>query len=198
MEITIRKSSKLSRALCLLAAITLLLTVGLFDSALAVTADEIDKRSDEALKRLYELEGGKEWADKAQGLLILPKVGKGALIVGIEHGKGALRIDDKTVDYYSLSSGSLGLQIGGQAKAIIIAFMTKESLEQFRASSNWEAGVDANIAMIAAGDGGSLTNISGKEPIQAIVFSVKGLLLDMSLRGAKFSKLDESKLDKKE
>ncbi len=198
MKIMIRKSSKISRALCLFSAITLLLTVGLLDSALAVTAEEIDKRSDEALVKLFEVEGGKEWADKAQGLLVLPKVGKGALIVGIEHGKGALRIDGKTVDYYGISAGSLGLQIGGQAKAIIIAFMTQEALEQFVASSNWEAGVDANIAMIKAGDGGSLTNISGKEPIQAVVFSVKGLLLDLSLRGAKFSKLDESKLDKKE
>ena len=166
MKIIFRKSSKISRALCLFSAITLLLTVGLLDSALAVTAEEIETRSDEALKNLYELEGGKEWADKAQALLILPKVGKGALILGIEHGKGALRVDGNTVDYYSLSAGSLGLQIGGQAKAIIIAFMTQESLEQFRASSNWEAGVDANIAMIQAGDGGSLTNISGKEPIQ--------------------------------
>ncbi len=189
-------SGKLSRSLCLIAGITMLLTVGLLDSALAVTADEIDKRSDEALKQLYELEGGKKWADKAAGLLVLPKVGKGALIVGIEHGKGALRIDGKTVDYYSLSAGSVGLQLGGQAKAIIIAFMTKESLEKFRASKNWEAGVDANIAMVKAGDGGSLSNITGKEPIQAIVFGVKGLLLDLSLKGAKFSKLDESKLDK--
>jgi lipid-binding SYLF domain-containing protein len=74
--------------------------------------------------------------------------------------------------------------------------MTKESLEKFRDSKNWEAGVDANIAMIKAGDGGSLSNITGKEPIQAIVFGVKGLFLDLSLKGAKFSKLDESKLDK--
>ena len=185
-------SGKLSRFVCLIAAITMLLTVGLLDSALAVSAGEIDKRSDEALKRLYELKGGKEFADKAAGLLIMPKVGKGALIVGFEHGKGALRIDGKTVDYYSLSAGSVGLQIGGEAKAIIIAFTTKESLEKFRASKNWEAGVDANIAMIKAGDGGSLSNITAKEPIQAVVFGVKGLLLDVSLKGAKFSKLDKS------
>jgi hypothetical protein len=116
MKINIRKSSKLSRALCLFAAITLLLTVGLLDSTLAVTADEINKRSDEALKRLYGLEGGKEFADNAEGLLIMPKVGKGALIVGFEHGKGALRIDGKTVDYYSLSAGSVGLQLAAKQK----------------------------------------------------------------------------------
>jgi hypothetical protein len=50
--------------------------------------------------------------------------------------------------------------------------------------------------MIAAGDGGTLSNISGKEPIQAVVFDVKGLFFDMSLKGGKFSKLDKSELNK--
>jgi lipid-binding SYLF domain-containing protein len=85
----------------------------------------------------------------------------------------------------------VGLQIGGESKDIIIAFMTTEALEQFRASKNWEAGVDGNIAIVAAGSGGALTNISGKEPIQAVVFDVKGLFFDLSLKGGKFSKLDK-------
>ena len=118
------------------------------------------------------------------------------LIAGIEHGKGALRIEGETVDYYSMSSGSVGLQIGGQARDIIIAFMTTAAMEQFRASNNWEASIDGNIAMVTAGDGGALTTISGKEPIQAIVFDVKGLFFDVSLKGGKFSKLDRSELDK--
>jgi hypothetical protein len=53
-----------------------------------------------------------------------------------------------------------------------------------------------NIAMVAAGDGGSLTNISGQEPIEAVVVDVKGLFLDMSLKGAKFSKLKDKDPDK--
>jgi lipid-binding SYLF domain-containing protein len=173
----------------------LLLSVGLLGSALAAGAEEIDAKADAALERLHNEQGGKEFAEKAKGLLIMPNVGKGALIVGIEHGKGALRIDGETVDYYSMSAGSVGLQIGGEAKDIIIAFLTTEALEQFRASKNWEAGVDGNIAVIAAGDGGTASNISTKEPITAIVFDVKGLFFDLSLKGGKFSKLDKSKLD---
>ena len=87
MKTNILTFDKSGRLLCLFVAITLLLTGGLLNSALAVTAEEIDKRADEALVKLYEVEGGKEWADKAQGLLVLPKVGKGALIVGFEHGR---------------------------------------------------------------------------------------------------------------
>lgn len=189
------KSGKLSRLFSLTAAISFLLCVGMLDSALAASAKEIDSKADAALERLYKLDGGKAFAEKAEGLLVM-YVGKGALIVGFEHGKGAFRIDGKTAEYYSLSAGSVGLQIGGEAKDVIIAFMTTEAMDKFRSSKNWEAGVDGNIAMIAAGDGGSLTNISGKEPIEAVVIDVKGLFLDMSLRGAKFSKLKDEDLDK--
>jgi lipid-binding SYLF domain-containing protein len=197
MKINILTSGKRSRLLCLIASITLLLSVGFLDSAIAeYNAEEIDAKADAALERLHNEQGGKEFAAKAKALLIMPSVRKGALIIGIEHGKGALRIGDKTVDYYSMSAGSVGLQIGGESKDIIIAFMTTAALEQFRASKNWEAGVDANIAIVAAGSGGALTNISGKDPIQAVVFDVKGLFFDFSLKGGKFSKLDESKLNK--
>lgn len=190
MKIKMLKLEKPSRLLGLIAAIAVTLTVGSFGSAFAADAAKIDAEADAALKRLYQEQGGREFADKAKGLLIMPGVGKGALIVGIEHGKGALRIGGKTVEYYSLSAGSVGLQIGGEAKDIIIAFMTTEAMEQFRDSKNWEVGLDGNIAVITAGDGGTLSNISGKEPIQAVVFDVKGLFFDMSLKGGKFSKLD--------
>ena len=199
MKLSIIGFGKRCRLFGLIVAITLLFSVGWLGAAAAAEAtksEKIDAEADKALERLHSVHGGRDWSDRAKALLILPKVGKGALIVGIEHGKGALRIEGETVDYYGMSAGSVGLQIGGEAKAIIIAFMTTAAMEQFRASSNWEAGIDGNIAMVAAGDGGALTNISGKEPIQAVVFDVKGLFFDFSLRGGKFSKLDKSDLDK--
>ena len=196
MKINILSFGRQSRTLCLIASITLLISVGFLDSALAASAEKIDAKkidagADAALERLHSLKDGKEFAEKAKGLLIMPSVGKGALIIGIEHGKGALRIGGETVDYYSLSAGSVGLQIGGEAKDIIIAFLTTEALEKFRASKNWKAGVDGNIAVIAAGDGGTASNITTKEPITAVVFDVKGLFFDVSLKGGKFSKLDK-------
>ena len=199
MKMNIANFDSRSRMLWLIASVLMLLSILFLDSTV-VAADEnkidfekIDAEADAALERLYKLDGGKAFAEKAEALLIMPNVGKGALIVGIEHGKGVLRIDDKTVDYYSMSAGSVGLQIGGEAKDIIIAFLTSEALEKFRASKNWEAGVDGNIAMIKAGDGGTASNITTKEPITAIVFDVKGLFVDLSLKGGKFSKLDKQK-----
>jgi lipid-binding SYLF domain-containing protein len=198
MNINTLKLRKRSLLLCLMAGLALVFSIGWLDSAAAeaTKTEQIDADADKVMERLNEVQGGTDWVVMAKALLIMPSVGKGALIIGFEHGKGALRIGGQTVDYYSMSSGSVGLQIGGESKDIVIGFMTTEALEQFRASKNWEAGIDSNIAMVAAGSGGALTNISGKETIQAVVFDVKGLFLDFSLKGGKFSKLDQAELNK--
>ena len=158
------------------------------------TAKEIDASTDAALDRFYKnVKDAREVARQAKGMLILPSVKKGALIVGGEYGQGAMRIGGKTVDYYSIVAGSIGFQIGGQAKDLIIAFMTGEALNKFRQSKGWEAGVDGSVALVTLGAGESAITAMGKEPIVAFVFDVKGLMADMSLKGAKFNKLDDLK-----
>jgi len=160
----------------------------------AVTAKEIDASADAAMDRFYkQVKDAKEVVQKAKGMLIMPNVKKGALIVGGEYGQGAMRIGGKTVDYYNMISGSVGFQIGGQAKDVIIAFMSSDALNKFRDSKGWEAGVDGNVALITVGAGESAITAMGNDPIVAFVFDVKGLMADMSLRGAKFNKLDMSK-----
>ncbi len=172
--------------------ITLLVfTAGAVATAYAGKAEELDARTDAALKRFYkQVKDGKEIAKKAKGLLILPDVKKGAFIIGGEYGRGALRIDGKTVDYYSMISGSVGFQIGGEAKDIIIAFMSSDALQKFRDSKGWEAGVDGNVAMVNQGAGEATVTSMADDPIVAYVFDVKGLIADMSIKGAKFNKLE--------
>ena len=46
------------------------------------------------------------------------------------------------------ASGSIGFQLGAQAKSIVIAFMTQEALDKFRASDGWKVGVDGSVALI--------------------------------------------------
>ena len=159
------------------------------------TPKEYDASVDAALDRFKaQVKDADEVIRRAKGLLVLPNVKKGALIVGGEYGRGALRIGGKSVDYYSMITGSIGLQIGGQAKDIIIAFMTQEALDKFRASKGWEAGVDGNVALVTIGAGESAISSMGKDPIVAFVFDVKGLIADISMKGAKFNKLDKTKL----
>jgi lipid-binding SYLF domain-containing protein len=157
-------------------------------------AEVIDAKVNVAMKRFYkQVSGAKEFADKAKGLLVMPRVMKAAFIIGGEYGEGSLRVNGKTVDYYNIVSGSFGFQIGAEAKDIVIAFMTQESLNGFRASKGWEAGLDGNIALITVGAGERMDTRTIKDPIVGFVFDVKGLIADISLKGAKFTKLNKSK-----
>jgi lipid-binding SYLF domain-containing protein len=104
-----------------------------------------------------------------------------------------MRIGGKTVEYYSMGSGSVGLQFGGQSKDIIIAFNSNEALKKFRSSKGWEAGVDGGVTVISAGESGGRITAQYDEPIVAYVIDAKGLMVDVSLKGAKFNKLDMSK-----
>ena len=187
---TLISNRKIPSVLCLMLFAVLLFAGQPF----AGTAKEIDASADAAMERFHkQVKDAAEVVRQAKGLLVLPNVKKGALIVGGEYGQGAMRIGGKTVEYYSMISGSFGLQIGGQAKDIIIAFMSNDALKKFRESKGWEAGVDGNVALISVGGGESAITAMSKQPIAAFVFDVKGLMADMSLKGAKFNKLDKSK-----
>ena len=84
---------------------------------LVIPTEEIDIRVDAALKRFEkEIAGGSVFLEKAKGVLVLPKVLKAGFGIGGEYGEGALRIDGKTVEYYSIASASIGFQIGAQSK----------------------------------------------------------------------------------
>ena len=178
-----------------LSVITILVfSFGFTAMAYADTAKDIDASADEVMGRFYkQVKDAKEFAKKAKALLIMPNVIKAGLLVGGEYGRGALRIDGKTVDYYNVVSGSFGAQIGAQAKDWVIAFMTDAALKKFRESKGWEVGVDGNVALVTVGGGDSGTSRNADGEIIGFVFDVKGLFADVSFKGAKFTKLDVSK-----
>ena len=195
-EMKLTSSSKRTTIfrLIILTAVSAILLTGLARIVFAATAKEIDASVAVAVDRFYsQVQGGKEFAKSAKGLLVMPNVTKAAIVVGGEYGEGALRIGGKNVAYYNLVSGSYGFQIGAQSRDMIIAFMTDEALKKFRSSAGWEAGVDGNIAVLDLGAGGKIDTTTIKDPIVAFVFDVKGLMADISLKGAKFTKLDMSK-----
>jgi len=163
----IEKSSKIQWSIRVVVLITVI-SAFLSSNSLAKTAREIDTSVDVAIERFHKQVKGAE-----------------------EYGQGALRIGGKSVDYYNTISGSFGFQIGGESKDIILLFMTDEALENFRASKGWEAGVDGNVALISVGAGGRADTTTLKDPIVGFVFDAKGLIADVSLKGAKFSKLDK-------
>lgn len=170
-----------------------LLSLLLSMSALAASAQKIDQDVSETLRVFQqEVNGADVFLNQSAGYLVFPRVIKVGIGLGAETGEGALRVGGATVDYYRTTSGSFGLQLGAQAKSIVIAFMTKESLNKFRNASGWKVGVDGSVALIDLGAGKTIDSQNLKDPVVGFVFGSKGLMYNLTLEGSKFSKLDKS------
>ena len=179
-----------TKIFCSLTAAAALFFAGL---AMAASAVNIDKDADAAITAfLADVNGGEVFLNQAAGYLIFPRVIKVGIGIGGETGEGALRIGGKTVDYYRTSAGSIGFQLGAQAKSIVIAFMTQESLDKFRNSSGWKVGVDGSVALIDLGAGKTIDTGNIKDPVVGFIFGSKGLMYNLTLEGSKIHKLDKS------
>lgn len=162
-------------------------------TVLAASAAEIDQNVNETIAVFKkEVNGADVFLNQAAGYLVFPRVIKVGVGVGAETGEGALRVGGSTVDYYRTTSGSIGLQLGAQAKSIVIAFMTEESLNKFRNASGWKVGVDGSVALIDLGVGKTIDTQNLKDPVVGFIFGSTGLMYNLTLEGSKFSKLDKS------
>ena len=169
---------------------TLILFPLLAVNAQAATAKEIDISVEVALDRFKtDVPGAAEFLENAKGILVIPNIIRIGFMFGGEYGEGAMLIDGKTVDYYNTVAGSFGFQIGAQSKNLIIIFMDENALTKFRDSLGWEAGVDGSIALIDLGAGGSVDSTNVRHPIVGFVYGLKGLMVNISLEGSKFTKL---------
>ena len=165
-------------------------------AAQAASAEEIDIKVDAALEKFRDkVDGADDFLASAKGVLVFPAVYKAGIGIGGEYGQGALRIGGKTVDYYNTVAGSIGFQLGAQAKTVIIVFMEDKALDKFRNSKGWEAGVDGSVALVELGAGGSLDTTNIRDPIVGFVFANRGLMYNLTLEGSKITKIDKSRGD---
>ena len=173
--------------------IWVLTLVGFFLSACSVfetTATQIDLGADEALKIFTtDIDGSEIFLNQSAGYLVFPRALRAGLGVGAETGEGVLRIGGKTVDYFRITSGSLGLQAGAQARSIVICFMSENSLNDFRNSSGWRVGVDGSVALIDIGAGKTIDSQNVRDPVVGFIFNSSGLMANLTLEGTRFTRI---------
>ena len=152
-------------------------------------AAKVDARVDATRDYLFSnYPGTQDLARSAKGILFMPLVTEIGFGVGGGYGRGALRINDITVDYYSATRATIGLQIGAQQYAHALFFMTEDALGNFRRGNGWAAGADIRYA--TPQQGGSL----GKEtteldPVIGLVFGQQGLIAGATVAGVKYSRI---------
>ena len=188
---TISKTKTLSRRGFALAAFaTLGLTAACGNGVGGNGAATIDARVNATLNQMYaEFPNTISLAEKATGMLVMPLVTEAGLGFGGAYGRGALRVNGYTVDYYSTVKGSAGFQIGAQQYAHVLFFMTQDALEDFRRGSGWAAGADLEYVIKDQGDSLAADTNTLTSPVLAAVFGQAGLRVGATLEGTKYTRI---------
>ena len=168
-----------------------LLVNGQAAMAAGSTTKEIDAKVDAALARLKtEVPGATTVLNEAKGVLVFAEVIKAGFVIAGEGGEGALRIGGKSEGYYTIFSGSVGFQAGGQKRDIILVFLDSGALKHFKDSNGWKVGADGTVTLIDVGASGSIDSATLKKPIVGFIVGQKGLMAGVSLDGTKITKLE--------
>ena len=153
-------------------------------------ASTIDARVNATLDYLYNKSPNtQDVAAKSVGQLVMPLVTEAGFIVGGGYGRGALRVNGVTVDYYSSAKGSFGFQAGAQQYAHVLFFMTQDALEDFRRGSGWAAGADMEYVFSDVAENVRAETTTATAPVLAVVFGQAGLLAGASLEGLKYTRI---------
>ncbi|CAA7618211.1 conserved exported hypothetical protein [Magnetospirillum sp. LM-5] len=101
---------------------------------------------------------------RARAVLIVPDLVKGGFILGAEWGTGVLLVKDNGgrwsgPAFYSVASGSVGLQIGVQDAETIFVIMSDAGLKAVM-ENRFKAGADASVAVAHIGGGAEASTTS--------------------------------------
>src|SRR5260221_3396430 len=148
------------------------LTLGATVAARADSKREIDVSVAETLQRFTNANPAhSELLRKAAGVLVFPRITKAGAGIGGEHGEGALHKGGTTVNYYSLTSASLGLTLGAGQRSQILLFINREALAKFQVGNSFQVGVDAQVALVSQGAGGAYASETLMYPFLGFVFA---------------------------
>ncbi len=150
----------------------------------------LDARVDAAMNYMFtNIPGTEELSRKAAGVLVMPLITKAGFGVGGSYGRGALRINDVSVDYYSTAQATVGFQIGAQQYAHALFFMTPEALAEFRRSPGWAVGADVEYAVSNRANNLGVETTTVLDPVVAVVFGQSGLIAGATIEGTKYTRI---------
>jgi len=172
-------------------ALLLALLVGFSTFSMAKSAKTLDHDANMAINQFIdEVKGGDPFLVKAKAFLVFPSVKEAGFFVGGKYGEGVLRVGRETKGYYEMTSASIGMQMGAQEYAMIIAFTTNSALDKFLMDDDeWDTDVDGKIAIAEWNSKEELDDVEFQDSMVAFVFDSKGLMGSFTMEGTKFKRI---------
>jgi lipid-binding SYLF domain-containing protein len=124
---------------------------------------------------------------KAECVAVVPSMLKGGFIVGAKYGRGLASCRTpkgwSAPAFFTLTGGSFGLQIGGQAVDLVMLIMNNDGMQHLL-SSQFALGADASVAAGPVGRHAE-GNTDWKMRAQVLTYSrARGVFAGVSLNGA--------------
>jgi lipid-binding SYLF domain-containing protein len=186
----VTNTKRIFLALVLASAAALPLSTIAFDSAIAATADDLNKDASQALQTLYRVNPVAETISKqARAVLVFPHVVKAGLVFGGSYGEGVLKEGPKVINYYNSVSGSWGLQAGAQSYGYVVFLMNDNAVSYVNNTKGWEIGVGPTVVIVNEGAAKNLSTSTLKDDAYAFIFDQEGLMAGLSIEGTKISKI---------
>ncbi|HJQ57192.1 MAG TPA: lipid-binding SYLF domain-containing protein [Vineibacter sp.] len=125
---------------------------------------------------------------RSRGLLILPSFAQAAFVIGGAGGRGVLMARKGPGDwsypaFYTMGSGSIGLQIGGRVQEIVLIVLTEKGMNSLL-DSKFKFGAEAGVTLVTLGGGvgGATTAAIGAD---IVAYSkASGLFVGGALEGS--------------
>jgi lipid-binding SYLF domain-containing protein len=138
------------------------------------TTIAVMKSQDPNLERWFD--------DGSYGYAVFPSVGKGAIGIGGAYGEGEVFEEGRRIGTATLSQGTIGLQLGGQAYSEVVFFRDKIALETFKLDT-LELSAQASAVAIEAGASADADYEAG---VAIFTMAKGGLMFEASVGGQKF------------
>lgn len=168
-----------------------LLLMGLAISAPSFAQNKEEEKINAATAVLSDFNGIQipaQLIEASKGIIIVPRMINGGLIVGGKHGRGLAMIkreDGKWSDpvFVTITGGSVGAQIGVQAVDLVLVFKSEKSLMNIE-KGDYTLGGDVSVA---AGPVSKNASATTDYKLEAEVYSysrAKGLFAGVTVNGA--------------
>ena len=152
-------------------------------------AEKLAKDAQAALASFYEkVPDAKILGEKAQAILVFPKITKAGLGIGGQRGSGTLLKDDKPVAFYNTTGASYGLQAGAQTYGYALFLMNDTAMQSLNKAGGFEVGLGPSVVVVNKGTAKNLTTTTLKADIYAVVFDQKGIMGGVGIQGNKITK----------
>jgi lipid-binding SYLF domain-containing protein len=155
--------------------------------------EKIRKMSAATLTDLYKLQPHAKAAVQASaGYAVFNNMGTNLLLLSTARGKGlAVNIKTKQDTFMKMFSAGAGLGVGVKDYNVVFVFETEKALAQFL-NSGWSGETQADAAAKTSKSGGAFSGAASVAPgVWVYQITKKGLALQLTLQGTKYSKDDD-------